>query len=248
MAEVSNCRTERNRGTLFNKRTRSACRLGCNRWTCATCGPRKANQAQKRLRAVPWTKLITITMPPGHGWAKRENLRYQARHLRSFWTALRRRYGAFRYAWVREVGAERADCICLKTARPVRLEEPVGEVVELLDCICGAGGGRLHLHILVDVAPWIDSRWLQAMSHRCGFGWVDIRAIRGSLVSYVSKYLSKGWAMPFPPKTRRIQTSGVDRLAPSPGWAFSWYSIQLTVAMQFDGLYCGPVDYWHDSG
>lgn len=238
---LQNSCAARNHGTLFNQTARRAFRLGCNRWTCQKCGPRKANRARSRLTRVNWQKLITITLPPGHGWPKRTNLTYQAKHLRSFWRALDRRYGAFRYAWVREVGKPADLCVCHPTIRD--------DGREALDCICGAGGNRLHLHILIDLAPWIDRRWLQAMAHRCGFGWIDIRAIRGQLVDYVAKYLSKGWAMPFPPGTRRIQTRGVDQLEPSPGWAFSWFPMEICVPWKFGGLYCAPgVEFWTDTG
>jgi hypothetical protein len=243
MEKLSESCRSRNHGTLYHRERRQAFRLGCNRWTCIHCGPRKANRARDRLRRVNWQKLITVTLPPGRGWPKPANLRYQSAHLRSFWRALTRRYGAFRYAWVREVGPPRPDCVCHPDIREIN-----GERADALDCICGAGGNRLHLHILIDVARWIDKRWLQAMAIRCGFGWVDIRAIRGELVSYVVKYLAKGWAMPFPPRTRRLQTRNVERLEPAAGWAFTWYPIHLCVPIVFDGLYCLPgVDYWEDS-
>lgn len=238
----NDCRRH-NHGTLFNRDARQALRLGCNRWTCARCGPRKASRSRDRLQRVNWQKLITITMPPGRGWARRSNLSYQAAHLRSFWRAMTRRYGSFRYAWVREIGKPRPDCICHPTRR-----EFEGAEAEALDCICGAGGSRLHLHILIDVPKWIPKAWMQATAKRCGFGFLDVRAIRGSIVDYVAKYLSKGWAMPFPPRTRRIQTRNVDKLEPKQGWAFTPYPLHLCVPIFFEGIYCNPaLDFWLDS-
>lgn len=243
-ALIPDCLSWRNHGTLYSKEQRRAMRLGCNRWKCSRCGPRKASRTQTRLNAVRWTKLITITMPPGRGWAKAANIRYQAAHLRSFWTALKRRYGHFRYAWVREIGKPRPDCVCHTTER-----ELAGEAAPALDCICGAGGSRLHLHVLLDIEPWIDPRWLKAMTARCGFGWIDVRAVRGSVVSYVAKYLAKGWEMPFPPNTRRCQMRGVAKLEPVAGWEFSPREMQFLVPEIFDGVFCPPdVAFWHDSG
>jgi hypothetical protein len=254
MGTLHDCATERKHfGTLYHREKRQAIRLGCNRWSCRSCGPRKARRTEKRLKIVGWTKFITVTMPPGRGWAKKENLRYQAAHLRSFWTALRRRYGAFRYAWVREIGAVRLDCVCLKVSRSIRPDHdnrwPAAGKLELLDCVCGAGGSRLHLHVLVDVAPWIDGRWLNIMAKRCGLGFVDVRAVRGPLVSYVTKYLSKGWAADFPSRTRRVQMAGVPKLEPEPGWCYSPYELGWAITVHFEGLVIGTADsirFWSD--
>lgn len=239
--DIPNACARRNYGTLYNKTERKAFRLGCNRWSCGRCGPRKANRSRDRLNRIAWQKLITITMLPGRGWPKRTNLKYQSAHLRSFWTALKRKFGPFRYVWVREISPAAPLCICHPTIR--------GDGSEALDCICGAGGSRLHLHILIDVQKWISKEWLQLTAKRCGFGWLDVRAVRGQLVEYVTKYLAKGWASPFPPGARRIQTRGVDQMETKPGWAFSWFPIEICVPWRFDGLFCErDVDYWQDTG
>lgn len=186
---------------------------------------------------MAWTKLITITLPPGHGWPKKQNLAYQAEHIRSLLTTLRRQFGRFRYAWVREVGRKKTweqdniECCC----------HP-----DLADCICGAGGNRLHAHMLVDIPKWIDRRWLQAHAHACSLGWVDVRAIRGfSAVGYVVKYLGKGWSYPLPDKTRRLQTCGVDALETQPGWRYTAHSIEFACVELLGALYvdCG-IYYW----
>lgn len=259
---LSDSCASRNHGTLYHKTGRKAFRLGCNRWNCSRCGPRKAGRARDRLKRVPWQKFLTLTLPPGRGWPKRPNLAYQSAHLRSFWRALERRYGKFRYAWAREVGADNG-CICHPTIREVD-----GVPTEALDCVCGKWGRRLHLHVLLDIRGFIpnlkkpdcadceagycrEHKWLQAVAHDCGFGFVDVRAARHNkpLVDYLVKYLTKGWSMPFPPRTRRIQTRDVDALPPAVGWAFTWYAIELCVPIQFDGLACEPgVAWWHDSG
>jgi hypothetical protein len=250
MGTVHDCGAERkNYGTLFNREKGQAIRLGCNRWSCKSCGPRKARRTQKRLRPVPWKKFITVTMPPGRGWAVPANLHYQATHLRSFWRALRRQFGHFRYAWVREIGAPRDDCRCLDIARRRRpdvdndkAKPDAGEQRPLLDCICGAGGSRLHLHVVVDIERWVDRDWLNATARRCGLGFVDIRAIRGSLVEYVTKYLAKGWAAPFPRGARRVQMAGVAPVEPEPGWAFSPCELGWAITIHFGGLAIANVD------
>ena len=209
-----------------------AFRRGCGRWSCEDCGRRKADELQKRLAKVAWTKLLTITMPPGRGWGRRANLVYQAEHLRSLMRALRRRYGAFRYAWVREIGKAKLECICANTG---------------FDCVCGANGSRLHLHMLLDIPAWVDGRWLKAVAANCGLGFVDLRAVRGiDARRYLSKYLAKGSDF-FPPGTRRFQVVGIPRNPPSQGWIYTPKSIELVVVDRLDGLSCDVLTYfWRD--
>lgn len=226
------CRS-RNRGTLYHSERRVAFRRRCQSWRCGDCAPKKSAVIQKRLAKVAWTKLITITMPPGRGWARQANIRYQAAHLRSLMRALRRHYGAFKYAWVREVAEVRLECICADS---------------LLDCVCGANGSRLHLHMLLDIPQWIEPRWFKATAKRCGLGFVDLRAVREvSAIRYIAKYLTSG-SDSFPFRTRRYQICGVSREPPSDGWSYTRRSIELTIIEIFNqpSVDCG-IDFWKGS-
>lgn len=224
------CRS-RNHGTLYHPGRRIAFRRLCGRWSCDDCSKRKSQLLKRRLAKISWTKLLTITMPPGRGWARRANLQYQAEHLRSFMRGLRRRYGQFRYAWVREVGKVKLECICASN---------------LNDCQCGANGSRLHIHMLLDIPIWMDGGWLTRHAKACGLGFVDLRAVRGfGANSYISKYLAKGSDF-FPPGARRYQVVGIPADPPSEGWLYSTRRIEFIVLERLGGLSCDVLTYfWH---
>lgn len=151
----------------------------------------------RRFTRGHWKKFLTITMPPGHGWPKRPNLRYQAAALRRLWRGLHQHFGDFEAAWIREIGAV-TNCICKKRGwhdpAPYSELNPVarGAFHELLDCQCGAGGERLHLHAVVSIERWIDPQLLSRLATRAGFGFVDVRAVRSAGVrDYLTEYLAK---------------------------------------------------------
>jgi len=219
-----------NRGTLFQLERKLAFRRRCDRWRCDDCARKKADALKKRLAKIPWTKLLTITMPPGHGWCRLANLRYQAEHLRSLMRALHRHYGNFRYAWVREVGKINHACVCAS---------------DLLDCVCGANGARLHLHMLLDIPVWIEPTWLKATAQRCGLGFVDLRAVRNVDANrYLAKYLTKGDSY-FPERTRRFQVVGVPREPPSEGWLYTPRAIEIVVLECMGASVCDVLtDFW----
>lgn len=178
----------------------------------------------RRFTRGHWRKFITITMPPGRGWPKRPNLKYQAAALRKFWRGLHRYFGDFEAAWIREIGAV-TDCRCPK--RGYYDYDPAaygwfpgaelpgderGAYHELLDCECGAGGERLHLHAVVSIERWIDPQLLSRLATRAGFGFVDVRAVRSAGVrDYLTKYLAKapppGAELDFPARTRRYNVN-----------------------------------------
>jgi hypothetical protein len=62
----------------------------------------------------------------------------------------------------------------------------------MLACRCGAGGGRLHVHMLWD-APYVPQRVLSTAAVRSGLGPVlDVRRVSGRRAArYVAKYLVK---------------------------------------------------------
>jgi hypothetical protein len=89
----------------------------------------------------------------------------------------------------------------------------------------GERGGRLHLHVLVQLG-WLDYRALHHELRRAGFGRVaDFKRLRNGrgVTAYVTKYISKCAAGAWPRWARRFQTD-VPRLRPhsprQPGWCF----------------------------
>ncbi len=67
----------------------------------------------------------------------------------------------------------------------------------MLACRCGAGGGRLHVHMLWD-APYVPQGALSAAAVRSGLGPVlDVRRVSGrGAARYVAKYLVKSGQHP----------------------------------------------------
>ena len=89
----------------------------------------------------------------------------------------------------------------------------------------GERGGRLHLHVLVQLG-WLDYRALHHELRRAGFGRVaDFQKLRNKrgVTAYVTKYVSKCGRGAWPKWSRRFQTD-VPRLRPRaprrPGWSF----------------------------
>lgn len=91
-------------GWVVSRDTGEVRAVGCGRWLCVSCGPRRRRRYAARLYSRRWDRLITFTQPPLKGEATRENLRDQARAWRRVWQWARRR-GMTDYAWVRELGA-----------------------------------------------------------------------------------------------------------------------------------------------
>ena len=108
-------------------------------------------------------------------------MRNFARRVASFRRWVTRHYGPFQWAWVREVAERDPRCVCH----------------EMLACRCGAGGGRLHVHMLWD-ASYVPQRALSAAAVRCGLGPVlDVRRVSGRRAArYVAKYLVKSGRHP----------------------------------------------------
>jgi hypothetical protein len=87
-------------------------------------------------------------------------------------TSLRR----FSVGLVREISPRHELCVCH----------------EMLACRCGAGGGRLHVHMLWD-ARYVPQTWLSRAAVRSKLGAVmDVRRVSAKRAArYVSKYLAK---------------------------------------------------------
>jgi hypothetical protein len=89
-------------GFLAHLTARKFLRVGCGRWTCPLCGPRKVVRFRRRIEARRWQRMVTLTQPADVGAPTREHVRLQARAWARLRHDLRRRYGLSDYVWVRE--------------------------------------------------------------------------------------------------------------------------------------------------
>ena len=89
-------------GFLAHLTKRTFLRVGCGRWTCALCGPRKVIRFRRRIQARRWQRMVTLTQPADVGAPTREHVREQARAWARLRHDLRRLYGLSDYVWVRE--------------------------------------------------------------------------------------------------------------------------------------------------
>ena len=89
-------------GFLAHLTERRFLRVGCGRWTCALCGPRKVVRFRRRIEARRWQRMVTLTQPADVGAPTRDHVRAQAQAWARLRHELRRRYGLSDYVWVRE--------------------------------------------------------------------------------------------------------------------------------------------------
>ena len=204
-------------GFLAHLTKRTFLRVGCGKWSCPLCGPRKVRRFRRRIEARRWQRLVTLTQPADVGEPTREHVRAQARAWARLRHELRRRYGLSDYVWVREQARAWA-----------RLRHDLRRLYGLSDYVWvreqAPATRRLHLHLLIR-SGYIPQRALSRLAARAGFGAVcDIRRVRGrGGPAYVSKYLAKDAASArWPRYTRRAQTSVRDSRcqASDSGWRF----------------------------
>lgn len=91
-------------GWMVSRETGEALRVGCDRYGCRDCSPRKARRFVERIRPAGFNRLITFTQPPGEGVVEKTTLARQALAWRRTYQWLRREYRMTSYAWVREIG------------------------------------------------------------------------------------------------------------------------------------------------
>jgi len=177
--EDKHCRNPR--GPLHSRERATVYRLGCHRWTCAPCARGKAAVVRERFARVLWARSpAMVTLTAAHveeADPTPEAMRAFAKRIASLRRWVARHYDKFQWAWVREIAPRNPLCICH----------------EMLACRCGAGGGRLHVHMLWD-ALYVPQAALSAAAVRCHLGPVlDVRRVSGARAArYVSKYLVKG--------------------------------------------------------
>jgi hypothetical protein len=168
------------RGSLYSRKRGVVYRLGCGRWACQPCARRKAAALGHRFAKIRWLgapALVTLTAARVEDADPTlEAMRRFSRRVASFRRWVKRHYGVFQWAWVREISPRNELCICH----------------EMLACRCGAGGGRLHVHMLWD-ARYVPQARLSRAAERSGLGAVvDVRRVSAKgAARYVSKYLTK---------------------------------------------------------
>lgn len=197
----------RPRGSLYNERT--VYQAGCGRWACEPCARRKASRLARRFRKIPWQRapsMVTLTAANADDADPTPAaMRRFARRLRSFRRAVLRFRGPYQWAWVREIAPRSDSCICL----------------ESIACRCGAGGGRLHIHMLWD-ARFIPQAWLSKTAKQCGLGRIiDVRRVSDERAArYVSKYLTKMGAHPAFRRSRRFAIRANEPAKEKSVWAW----------------------------
>lgn len=153
-------------------------RLGCKRWTCPRCGPKKANRLQRAIIASAQgnelCRLLTLTLDPA-SCQPEDSISYIRECWNKFRTSLKRQSGG---------------SISFIT------------VVELQQ------SGYAHLHILIDryiAQDWISTAWQAVGGGKIvDVRRVDIHRIG----PYLSKYLTKDVLLgDFKTRQRRYTTS-----------------------------------------
>ena len=136
-------------------------RLGCKKWTCERCGPRKARRVRHAIKAkaVDYNlkRFLTLTLDPRY-CSPDDSMNYVRKCFNKFRTYLRRRYkGTISYI----------------------------TIVELQN------SGYAHLHILIDrfiEQSWISGAWQAVGGGKIVFiTQVDLHRV----APYLSKYLTK---------------------------------------------------------
>jgi hypothetical protein len=219
------------RGSLYSRSHGIVYRLGCGRWRCVPCARGKAAVVRERFKRILWRRepaLVTLTAATADDADPTPAaMRNFARRVASFRRWVTRHYAPFQWAWVREVAARDPRCVCH----------------EMLACRCGAGGGRLHVHMLRD-APYVPQRALSAAAVRSGLGPVlDVRRVSGRRAArYVAKYLVKSGQHPAFTRAgcRRFAIRAQRAPRAESDWRFDWRRPALVAVEE---LGCHEIDW-----
>jgi hypothetical protein len=158
-------------------------------------------------------------------------MRAFAKRVASFRRWVTRHYGKFQWAWVREIAPRKPLCVCH----------------EMLACRCGAGGGRLHVHMLWD-APYVPQAALSTAAVRCHMGPVlDVRRVSGAdAARYVSKYLVKGARHPafVRGRARRFAMRAARAPRPPSDWRYDGRTPAQIVLMEYGEEIAPDTERW----
>jgi hypothetical protein len=158
-------------------------------------------------------------------------MRAFAKRVASFRRWVARHYGKFQWAWVREIAPRKPRCVCH----------------EMLACRCGAGGGRLHVHMLWN-APYVPQAALSRAAVRCHLGSVlDVRRVSGIRAAlYVGKYLVKGAQHPafLRGRARRFAIRAARAPRPPSDWRYDRRSPSQIVLTEYGEEIAPDTDRW----
>ena len=217
------------RGSLYNQKRGIVYRLGCGRWACRPCGRRKAAALARRFAKIRWRRspaLVTLTAARVEDADPTpEAMRSFSRRLASFRRWVVRHYGVFQWAWVREISPRHELCVCH----------------EMLACRCGAGGGRLHVHMLWD-ARYVPQALLSRAAERSRLGSVmDVRRVPAGVAGrYVAKYLSKDTQHRAFRHARRFAIRAAE---PEPAPSEWCYDPRVPALVAVERLNCHEIDW-----
>jgi hypothetical protein len=179
------------------------CRIGCKRWKCCGCGPRRAAMYRARIlktaERLKLVKLLTLTLDPKKLAPGEDSTEYINRAFADFRVYLRRKLG--------------------KTPTYIRVLEY-------------QKNGNAHFHILLSRNTWLSQEWLSANWQAVGGGqMVDIRCVDLHRVShYLSKYLTKQMIVEAPDRARRVTTSRDIKLLEKEAGEFSdWCIVRASI-------------------
>ncbi len=218
------------RGSLYNRKRGIVYRLGCGRWSCRACARRKAAVLGRRFERIRWRgapALVTLTAARVEDADPTpEAMRRFSRRVASFRRWVKRHYGAFQWAWVREIAPRQPWCVCH----------------EMRACRCGAGGGRLHVHMVWDAA-YVPQARLSRAAVRSGLGSVmDVRRVNGARAArYVSKYLAKDGAQH--PAFRHARRFALRAAEPEPEPSEWSYDSRCPAQVAVERLGCHEIDW-----
>jgi hypothetical protein len=221
------------RGSLYSRTCGIVYLLGCGRWRCPPCAKRKAAGLARRFANIRWRRTpALVTLTAAHvedADPTPEAMRRFGRRVTSFRRWVKRHHGDFQWAWVREIAPRHELCVCH----------------ELRACRCGAGGGRLHVHMLWD-APYVPQARLSRAAERCSLGAVlDVRRVSGQRAArYVSKYLAKdGMQHPAFRHARRYAIRAAEPEREPGDWC---YTPRCPALVAVDELGCIEIDWEAD--
>ncbi len=183
--------------------TREYARVGCKRWDCPSCGPKKQRQLVKAIRreaqAHGLTRFATLTLDPAK-LAPDATPGDSIAHVRATWRKFR-----------------------------VYLQREFGDRVLFIAVIELTQAGRGHLHVLF--ARFIPQAWLSQSWNALGGGKVvDIRFVDVHRVTrYAAKYVAKSAVSDLPEGTRRFSTARAVKLFP-PKAPEGWVLVKMQLA------------------
>ena len=181
-------------------------RLGCKRWTCPRCGPKRALQLRfaiaKKATELKLTRFMTLTLD--HKTCTPDE---SVKYIRSCWNKFR-----------------------------TYLKRKHGQSITFIAILEPQKSGHAHLHLLVDRyidQKWISDKWRAGGGgHRVDIRQVDVHRVSAYLSHYITKELLLS---NYFTKYRRYTTSRDIRLFEKPPKG-SWQLIMVPLELVLEGI------------